>query len=1133
MSVLIVTSLGDIVVDLFTEKCPLTCKNFLKLCKIKYYHGCLFHTVQKDFTAQTGDPTGTGSGGDSVYKFLYGDQARFFGDEIHHDIKHSKTGTVAMASAGENLNASQFYFTLRDDLDYLDGKHTVFGEVAEGLETLTRINEAYVDEKSRPYKNIRIKHTHILDDPFDDPPQLSELIPGASPEGKPKDEVDDDVRLEDDWVPMDEQLGASELEEVLRAKDAHSSAVVLESVGDIPDAEIKPPENVLFVCKLNPVTEDEDLHTIFSRFGTVVSAEVIRDYKTGDSLCYAFIEFETNEACEQAYFKMDNALIDDRRIHVDFSQSVAKLWSQYRRKDQQKGKGGGCFKCGSIDHVAKDCTGGPSTQLQNSKYILKDENAQHGGDNSSRYEMVFDGDAPETPQQGKMDLSHESDGNERRYKINRKSSHTMEGKNFNDKDKQRNRSRDYRADMSRSGGWRDEKHLKDQFDGERHVDRQRGRDEQNHRKSSSDIRRDDRRGDAGNRKRYADDNSPPNRRQDEHRKRSRDDDGYTDKKGESDYLKKYADSNRRHSRNESSYRRSGANDHGHKDRREERTDRHRRTKSDDDHDRDRRWYRRTESDDDHDRDKRSQEQKKSPRSKGFIRPRSLSSIRPLEKTRKIALPATAQLTHGQLAHSSVFKLGLDADSHTTHSLITMYARCSELGSARKVFDEITERDLVSWNSMISGYSKMGQASEAVGLFGKMREEGFVPDEMTLVSVLGACGDLGDLSLGMWVEGFVVKHKMQLSSYIGSALIDMYGKCGDLVSARRVFDGMLGKDVVTWNAMITGYAQNGMSDEAIKLFHGMNDAGVNPDKRTLAGVLSACASIGALELGKWTDAYASQRGLQHDIFVSTALVDMYAKCGSLDDARRVFENMPIKNEVSWNAMISALAFHGRSQEALSLFERMSTDGTDACPNDVTFVGVLSACVHAGLVNEGWRYFNLMNLSYGLTPKIEHYSCMVDLLSRAGQLYEAWDFIEKMPEKPDAIVLGALLGACQKSKNLDLSEKVMLLLLQMEPSNSGNYVISSKIYAKSRRWDESAQMRALMRHRGVSKTPGCSWLDIEGQLHEFLARDDLLYLSSELHQVFELLNVEMKREGYIPKVGFHGLMVFPDVLSSSSN
>ncbi|XWS28129.1 hypothetical protein CRYUN_Cryun25bG0039200 [Craigia yunnanensis] len=582
MSVLIVTSLGDIVMDLYTDKCPLTCKNFLKLCKIKYYNGCLFHTVQKDFTAQTGDPTGTGSGGDSVYKLMYGDQARFFGDEIHLDLKHSKTGTVAMASAGENLNASQFYFTLRDDLDYLDGKHTVFGEVAEGLETLTRINEAYVDEKNRPYKNIRIKHTYILEDPFDDPSQLSQLIPDASPEGKPKDEVDDDVRLEDDWVPMDEQLGVSELEEVLRVKNAHSSAVVLESVGDIPDAEIKPPENVLFVCKLNPVTEDEDLHTIFSRFGTVVSAEVIRDYKTGDSLCYAFIEFETNEACEQAYFKMDNALIDDRRIHVDFSQSVAKLWSQYRRRDHQKGKGGGCFKCGALDHIAKDCTGVPATELHSSKSILKDENVQHGGDNSSRYEMVFDGDTPESPRQGKRHRAHDFDAHEHRYKMNKNSSDTMEGKDFNDKDRQRNKSRDHKADVSRSGGRREEKYHKDQIDGERHIDRQRGRDEHGQRTSNSDIRDDDWRDDADHRKRYADNGSPPNRRHDDHKKRSGDDNIYAFKRDERDYRK------RRDTRNESSYRKSGANDHGYKDRREERTDTHRRTESVDDHDRDRR-----------------------------------------------------------------------------------------------------------------------------------------------------------------------------------------------------------------------------------------------------------------------------------------------------------------------------------------------------------------------------------------------------------------------------------------------------------------------------------------------------------------------------------------------------------------
>ncbi|KAK7407511.1 hypothetical protein VNO78_09464 [Psophocarpus tetragonolobus] len=429
MSVLIVTSLGDLVVDLHTNKCPLTCKNFLKLCKIKYYNGCLFHTVQKDFTAQTGDPTGTGTGGDSVYKFLYGDQARFFNDEIHIDLKHSKTGTVAMASGGENLNASQFYITLRDDLDYLDGKHTVFGEVAEGFETLTRINEAYVDEKGRPYKNIRIKHTYILEDPYDDPSQLSEFIPEASPEGKPKDEADDEVRLEDDWVPMDEQLNPAELEEVIRSKEAHSRAVVLESIGDIPDAEIKPPDNVLFVCKLNPVTEDEDLHTIFSRFGTVSSAEIIRDHKTGDSLCYAFIEFEDKRSCEQAYFKMDNALIDDRRIHVDFSQSVAKLWSQYRRKDQ-KGQGGGCFKCGSTDHIAKDCTGDATMKQPLSKYILKDDNVQRGGDNA-RYEMVFDEDKPESP---KQDVKHHNHRHDREDPVERKG----RKENFKDHRSQRN-----------------------------------------------------------------------------------------------------------------------------------------------------------------------------------------------------------------------------------------------------------------------------------------------------------------------------------------------------------------------------------------------------------------------------------------------------------------------------------------------------------------------------------------------------------------------------------------------------------------------------------------------------------------------------------------------------------------------
>ncbi|KAK1583038.1 hypothetical protein Q3G72_020503 [Acer saccharum] len=620
MSVMIVTSLGEMIVDLYVDKCPLTTKNFLKLCKMKYYNGCLFHTVQKDFTAQTGDPTGTGTGGDSVYKYLYGEQARFFGDEIRVDLKHSKTGTVAMASAGENLNASQFYITLRDDLDYLDGKHTVFGEVAEGFETLTRINEAYVDEKNRPYKNIRIKHTYIVDDPFDDPPQLADFIPDASPEGKPKDEVDDEVRLEDDWVPLDEQLAPQDLEEVLRAKDAYSSAVVLETIGDIPLAEIKPPENVLFVCKLNPVTEDEDLHTIFSRFGTVVSAEVIRDFKTGDSLCYAFIEFENQESCEQAYYKMDNTLIDDRRIHVDFSQSVSKLWKDYITRDKT-GKGNGCFKCGAPDHFAKDCTGQEPT-----KYILKDADGQHG-DNNSKYEMVFDEDTSENPKREKRQRDHDREDQVEKPNMNMQDAdlkdRDREKKDLGDRHRESDRSRDHRdsrmnpdSKASRYGGSRrDHDYLEERRAKEMHVER-RGerdddsRDERDYRKRSSDIdRRRDRRDDGDYRKRSIDEDNRRDRRDDgDYRKRNVDNDsrGGGDRRGDGDYKKRNADGDingdrrddrdrknyghgdRRDTRKEPGYRRDTEDDDGRKKRREEQESRRRVTETDDDRDRDRR-----------------------------------------------------------------------------------------------------------------------------------------------------------------------------------------------------------------------------------------------------------------------------------------------------------------------------------------------------------------------------------------------------------------------------------------------------------------------------------------------------------------------------------------------------------------
>ncbi|CAN0002845.1 unnamed protein product [Pylaiella littoralis] len=348
MSVMIETSLGEVVVDLFCDEAPLAAKNFLKLCKIKYYNGCLFYNVQQNFMIQAGDPTATGKGGTSVYGLMYGEQARFFEDEISATSrKHDEAGLLSMANMGvPNSNGSQFFFSMRgDDMQHLDGKHTVFAKVMEGMEILEKINGQFCDDNGRPYRDIRILHTYVLDDPFDDPPQL--VVPDESPDrDRPVEErvalrlgALDEVSLE-----VDEKTEL-EKEKQLREKTARSNAVVLEMIGDLPDADMKPPENVLFVCKLNPVTTDDDLEIIFtSRFGTC-RAEICRDHVTGDSLNYAFVEFEAIESCEEAFKKMNNVLIDDRRIRVDFSQSVAKEWSKYKGRAQggQKlasGKGG-------------------------------------------------------------------------------------------------------------------------------------------------------------------------------------------------------------------------------------------------------------------------------------------------------------------------------------------------------------------------------------------------------------------------------------------------------------------------------------------------------------------------------------------------------------------------------------------------------------------------------------------------------------------------------------------------------------------------------------------------------------------------------------------------------------------------
>lgn len=341
MSVVIKTTIGDMTFTLYTKERPRASLNFLKLCKVKFFNFNLFHKVERNFIAQAGDPTGTGRGGESIFCRIYGEQARLFEAEKKPIIKHKKIGTLSMVNDGNGMHGSQFFITLNDDLDYLDGVHTVFGELVEV----------------------------ILEDPYDDPSGL--IIPDRSPE--PSKEMLKTTRIAAD-EEIDDTKGKSmeEIEEEIKDKEAKARAIILEMVGDIPDAEIKPPDNVLFVCKLNPVTTSEDLEIIFSRFGKILSCEVIKDKKTGDSLQYAFIEFENPKDCENAYFKMDNVLIDDRRIHVDFSQSVSKI--------KWKGKGKG------VEYIDNPK---PKPNKFKSKFAIK-EKAK--APSSGKYDLVFDDD---------------------------------------------------------------------------------------------------------------------------------------------------------------------------------------------------------------------------------------------------------------------------------------------------------------------------------------------------------------------------------------------------------------------------------------------------------------------------------------------------------------------------------------------------------------------------------------------------------------------------------------------------------------------------------------------------------------------------------------------------------------------
>lgn len=483
------------------------------------------------------------------------------------------------------------------------------------------------------------------------------------------------------------------------------------------------------------------------------------------------------------------------------------------------------------------------------------------------------------------------------------------------------------------------------------------------------------------------------------------------------------------------------------------------------------------------------------------------------------LKACARLWDFQLGveiHTLVVKEGLDDDVYVKTSLLCLYASCGFLGYARKVFEDIPEKNVVSWTAIISGYIGVGQYREAIDMFRMLVEMDLRPDSFTIVKVLSACTQLGDLRSGEWINGYMAEIGMGRNLFVATSLVDMYAKCGNMEKGRYVFDRMEEKDIVTWSTMIQTYALNGLPKEALDLFFQMQREKLEPDRYAMVGVLSACARLGALDLGIWASGLMDREEFLSNPVLGTALIDMYAKCGSVAQGWEVFKGMKEKDRVVWNAIISGLSMNGHVKAAIGLFGQMEKTGIQ--PDGNTFIGILCGCTHAGLVNEGRRYFNSMNRVFSLTPTIEHYGCMVDLLGRAGLLGEAHQLIKSMPMEANAIVWGALLSGCRLHRDTKLAEIVLKKLIELEPWNSGNYVLLSNVYSASHRWEEAEKLRSSMNERGIQKIPGCSWIEVDGVVHEFLVGDKSHPLSQKIYAKLDELGMELKAAGYVPSTDF---------------
>jgi len=473
----------------------------------------------------------------------------------------------------------------------------------------------------------------------------------------------------------------------------------------------------------------------------------------------------------------------------------------------------------------------------------------------------------------------------------------------------------------------------------------------------------------------------------------------------------------------------------------------------------------------------------------------LESMKPSKFTYANALSACAHLTaleQGMQFHAHLIQTGFESNVIVGSGLVDMYSKCGSIeegcqvfdgmperdvvawtamvagyvkcgrvDNARHVFDKMPERNIVSWNAMVAGYAQSSRGSEAIEIFRQMLPVQNNLDQVTFGSILSACASVMDLELGRQIHAYVFRTGFESNVFIGNAILDMYCKCGSLEIARQWFCKMVKRDKVSWNAMISGYTQHGQDMKSLEMFSQMQLAGMKPTQFTYSSILSACASLTALEYGKQVHACIMNVGLESNVFIGSALVDMYSKCGSVSFARQVFDEMAEQDVVLWNAIIAGYAHNGSSKEPLELFENMLQAGMR--PDYITFIAVLNGCINEGLVQAGYRYFESMDRDHYITPRVEHYACMINLLGSAGHMDEVKEFINNMPFEPNAIMWKSLLNACRIHGNIELAKRAAEYLLDLEPENSDTYLMLANVYSSAGRLHEAAEVIKMMNQR----------------------------------------------------------------------